>query len=285
MTLNLKHLASEETIVGKRGHKIFLRQWRTASTPKAVVVICPGFNGHSGQYGWSAEQLASAGFCVYALDLRGRGRSDGERFFVERFEDYVEDVRAVILLAKGRDQGLPVFLLGHSAGGVVASAYATTYPLDLAGLISESFAFQLPAPGFALAMISAMARWLPRVPVLKLPNKDFSRDPRIVATMNADSLIAGEKEPAATVAALIAANRRLDRDFGKITLPLLILHGDADKLAKVGGSRRFQQAAGSSDKTLKLYTGHVHDLLADLGKAQVMDDVIDWLQTRLAVRR
>jgi acylglycerol lipase len=130
-----------------------------------------------------------------------------------------------------------------------------------------------------------MARWLPRVPVLKLPNKDFSRDVRIVANRNADSLIAGEIEPAATVAALIAANRRLDRDFGKIALPLLILHGNADKLAKVGGSRRFQQAAGSSDKTLKIYAGQIPDLLADLGKEQVIADVIDWLQARLAAQR
>ena len=86
-----------------------------------------------------------------------------------------------------------------------------------------------------------MARWLPRVPVLKLPNKDFSRDVRIVANRNADSLIAGEIEPAATVAALIAANRRLDRDFGKIVLPLLILHGNADNWPRseaAGGSSR-----------------------------------------------
>ena len=91
--------------------------------PRAVVVICHGVNSHGGQYIWTAEQLVASGFVVYALDLRGRGKSEGERFYVEDVADYVSDVAGVVKIAKSRDGGLPVFLLGHSAGGVVSSVY------------------------------------------------------------------------------------------------------------------------------------------------------------------
>ena len=114
---------------------------------------------------------------AYALDLRGRGKSDGERFYVEDVAEYVADVASVIRLAKSRDPGLPVFLLGHSAGGVVSCIYALDHQAELAGLICESFAFKVPAPDFALAVIKGLSHVAPRLTVLRLKNEDFSRDP------------------------------------------------------------------------------------------------------------
>jgi alpha-beta hydrolase superfamily lysophospholipase len=262
--------------------KIFLRSWRPAAAPKAVVVLNHGFNSHSGQYVWAAEQLIAAGYAVYAHDMRGRGKSSGERFFVANPGDYVADVAAVIKLAKSRDPGLKVFLLGHSAGGVVATTYALDYQSELAGLICESFAFQVPAPEFALNTISALAGLLPRLKVLTLPNAAFSRDPKVVAALNSDPLIKDETQPAKTVAALWTADKRLKTSFPKITLPVLILHGTMDKATVPAGSQFFYDTAGSKDKTLKLYEGHFHDLLADIGKEGVMDDIKAWIAKHLA---
>ena len=119
--------------------------------PRAVVVVCHGVNSHGGQYSWAAEEFVKSGFAVYALDLRGRGKSEGERFYVENVADYVSDVAGTIRIAKSRHPGLPVFLLGHSAGGVVSSVYTLENQSEIAGFICESFAIQVPAPGFALA--------------------------------------------------------------------------------------------------------------------------------------
>ena len=113
--------AGEETFDGIGGLRIFLRSWRPEGNPRAVIVICHGVNSHGGQYAWAAEQFAKGGFAAYALDLRGRGKSEGERFYVENVADYVSDVTGVVRIAKSRDPGVPVFLLGHSAGGVVSS--------------------------------------------------------------------------------------------------------------------------------------------------------------------
>jgi len=271
----------EERIDGVGGIKIFMRSWKPASPPRAVVVICHGVNSHGGQYLWAAEQFVSRGLAVYAVDLRGRGRSDGRRFYVDDISEYVSDVAAVIRIAKAREPGLRVFLLGHSAGGVVSCTYALDNQSELAGLICESFAYKVPAPDFALAIIKGLSYLAPRLPVLKLKNKDFTRDPKAVQALNDDPFTANEIQPAKTVAALVRADERLKKEFPRITLPVFILHGTVDKATVPSGSRFFYETAGSKDKTLQMYEGHFHDLLNDFGKEKVMADIQSWIDKRV----
>ena len=261
--------------------RIHLRSWQPAGAPRAVVVLCHGFNAHAGLYTWPAEQLVGDGYTVYAPDLRGRGKSEGERFYVDDVAQYVDDVAGAIKIAKSRHPGLPAFLFGHSAGGVVSAIYVLDHQAELAGFICEDFAFQVPAPGIALTALKQIAHIAPHLPTLKLRNEDFSRDPEVVARLNDDPLIAHEAQPAATMAALILADERLKREFSKITLPVLILHGTGDKVTVAHGSEFFHETAGSKDKTLKLYEGHYHDLLADTGKETVMADFKNWLGAHL----
>ena len=273
--------ASEEDIVGVNGLKLHVRCWRPTGLALGVVMVVPGFNSHGAYYSWVAEQLATAALVVYAVDLRGRGESDGERFYVETFDDYVSDVAVVADAAAAREGDLPMYLLGHSAGGVVACLYALDRQAALAGLICESFAFRVPAPDFALAVLKGLSHIAPHAHVLRLKNEDFSRDPAVVARMNDDPLIAHETQPTKTVAAMVHADERLEREFPKLRLPLLILHGTADKATKPSGSQLFFDTAGSEDKTLKLYEGAFHDPLNDVGREAVMADVLAWIGARL----
>jgi acylglycerol lipase len=275
----------EEQIESAGGVKIHVRSWRPDGTPRAVVVICHGVNSHGGQYIWSAEQFVKAGCAPYALDLRGRGKSEGERFYVENVSDYVSDVATVVSIAKSRDPGVPVFLLGHSAGGVTSCVYTLENQAELAGFICESFAFQVPAPGFALAAIKGLSHIAPRLPVLRLKNEDFTRDPQALEALNNDPLIAHEVQPAITVAALVRADERLREEFPLITLPVLIMHGTDDKATVCHGSEFFYETVGSKDKTLKLYDGHYHDLLNDIGREGVMADIQGWIDARLPAVR
>lgn len=272
---------TEHHIEGAGGIKLFARSWRPNEPARAVVVIVPGFNSHSGYYEWVAEQLVASRFAVYAIDLRGRGKSDGERFYVDKFADYVSDVDAAVKLARQHEPGLPVFMLGHSAGGVVSCMYTLEHPGELAGLVCESFAHEVPAPDFALTVLKGLSHVAPHAHVLKLKNEDFSRDPRHVERMNNDPLIAHESQATKTVAEMVRADERLRTEFPQIKLPVLILHGTADKATKPSGSQRFHDTAGSTDKTLKLYDGHYHDLLADTGKETVMADITSWLSARV----
>lgn len=266
---------------GVGGLRIFYRQWRPDGRARGVVVLVHGFNSHSGYYTWAASQLAATGLVVYALDHRGRGRSEGERFYVETIDDYVADLATFVAIAKSDYPGLPVFMLGHSAGGVISCSYALEHQQELAGLVCESFAFKVPAPDFALAILKGLSHVAPHAHVFKLKNEDFSRDAEVVQYMNSDPLIANEVQPTQTVAAMVRADERLEREFPLITIPVFIIHGTNDKATKPSGSQQFYDTAGSRDKTLKLYEGYAHDLLNDLEKEAVMDDVIRWIDARL----
>ncbi|HLW99666.1 MAG TPA: alpha/beta hydrolase, partial [Candidatus Acidoferrales bacterium] len=133
--------------------------------------------------------------------------------------------------------------------------------------------------------LKGLSHLAPHAHVLHLKNEVFSRDPKAVEAMNEDPLIAHETQPTRTVAELVRADERLKAGFSRITLPLLILHGTADKAAKSSGSEFFYEDAGSTDKTLKLYEGHYHDLLNDIGKEQVMADIKGWIAAHLSATR
>ncbi len=139
----------------------------------------------------------------------------------------------------------------------------------------------MPAPDFALAVLKGLSHLAPHAHVLPLKNADFSRDPAAVAAMNSDPLIAHETQPTKTVAEMVRADEKLKQSFAGITLPLLIMHGTADRATKPSGSQLFFSTAGSTDKTLKLYEGHYHDLLNDLGKEEVMTDIKKWIDAKL----
>jgi acylglycerol lipase len=273
----------EGSFVSVGGLTIFTRAWQPPAAPaRAVVVIVHGFNSHSGHYLWAGEQLAGNGLAAYALDLRGRGRSEGDRYHVDRIEEYLADVDALVEQARAEHPDLPVFLLGHSAGGVIACVYALDHQAKLAGLICESFAHQLPAPGIALAVLKGLSHIAPNAHVLRLDNNHFSRDPQVVEALNSDPFVKDEVQPTETVAAMLRGDERLKHGgFGTLTLPVLIMHGTLDSVTKPSGSQEFYEQAGAQDKTLKLYEGHYHDLLNDLDKELVMGDILQWIDARI----
>ena len=271
----------EEYFDGAGGLKIFTRAWWPEGKPRGVMVLSHGFNSHSGYYLWVAEQLLASGLAIYALDYRGRGKSDGERYYVDTFSEYQGDLDLIVKVARAREPGLPLFILGHSAGGVVACNYVLDHQADVAGLICESFAYQVPAPDFALSVLKGLSHLAPHAHVLKLKKEDFSRDPKVTQALLDDPLLADEVQPTKTVAEMVRADERLKRDFKLFTLPLLIIHGTKDTVTRPEGSKEFYSNAGSKDKTLKLYEGYFHDPLSDLGKEVVMDDIRAWLAPRL----
>lgn len=271
----------ESTFEGVGGLNIFMRSWRPEGTPRGVTVLIHGFNAHSGYMTWPAERFAADGFAAYALDLRGRGKSEGERFYVERFSDWLGDVDKLVEIARAENPGVPVYVLGHSAGGVIASSYVFEHQDKIAGLICESFAFDVGLPDAAALLIKGISHIAPHLHLYTLKNEIFSRDPAVVAAMNSDPLIANEKQPAETAAELIKAAERLNENMPRFTVPAFIIHGTDDKATRPEGSQYFYDNVGSKDKTLKLYEGGYHDLLNDIDKEIVMADILAWVNERI----
>lgn len=275
---------NEETIEGRGGVDLFVRSWRPHGPARAVVVVVHGFKAHGGLFDWAADQLVREGLAVYAVDLRGHGKSGGEPLYVERYEDYVADVDRCVQHARSREPGVPLFVLGHSAGGVISSAYALEHQDQLAGFICESFAQEVPVPAPVLALVKRISRLAPHLGVYALKDERFSRDPAFVTRMKNDPLISRGRYPSHTVAEMTRAEEHLDESFPRMTMPVLILHGTRDGVTKPHGSQRFYDTAASNDKTLRLYDGHFHDLLNDVGREEVLGEITDWIDAHIAPR-
>lgn len=271
----------ESSFEGVRGLNIFTRSWEPEGKPRGIMILVHGFNAHSGYMIWPAEQFAASGFAAYALDLPGRGESEGERFYIESFSDYTDSVDQLVEIARSENPGLPVFVLGHSAGGVISTSYVFEHQDQIAGLICESFAYDVGIPDIAALLLRGLSHIAPHLNVFTLKNEIFSRDPQAVEAMNNDPLIKNESQPAETSAELLKAADRLTENFPKFKVPVFIIHGTDDKATRPEGSQFFYDHAGSSDKTLKLYEGHYHDLLNDLGKEEVMADILSWVNARV----
>jgi alpha-beta hydrolase superfamily lysophospholipase len=274
-------MQKEGTFEGVGGLKIATRTWRPDGAVRGVIILVHGFNSHSGYFAWPAEKFAGAGLAAYALDHRGRGKSEGERFYVEKFSDWLEDVNTLVGMARSENPGVPVYMLGHSVGGVIASSYVFEHQSEIAGLICESFAFDVGLPHLVQLALEGASHLIPHLPLYSLKNEIFSRDPAVVAAMNNDPLIANEKQPAETASEVLKAAARLGENMPNIKIPVFIIHGTDDKATRWQGSQYFYDNVGSEDKTLKLYEGGYHDLLNDIDKETVMADILAWVNARI----
>ncbi len=270
---------SEETFQSD-GLQLFERSWLPDGDPKAAVAIVHGYAEHSGRYEHVAKRLVAGGYAVYALDLRGHGRSEGRRVFIRSMDEHLGDVDRFLDRVRERQPALPLFLLGHSMGGTVVAAYLVTGARSLSGAILSAPAIrsQRGSSAIARAILAILARLLPRLPVGRLDSAEISRDPQVVARYDADPLVYRGRMPAGTIAALVRAARMVLANLETITLPLLLLHGTMDSLADPEGSRQLHEQAASSDKTLKLYEGLYHEIFNEPEQERVLDDLVGWLE-------
>jgi acylglycerol lipase len=268
--------STTEVITALDGTQLLARHW-AAPDEKAVVVIMHGLRDYSARYAELATMLVAHGYTVYAFDLRGHGRSAGPRVAPDDWFDYVGDLDRVLTLIEQREPGKPVFLFGHSMGGEIAGLAAERHRPQLAGLILSGPALEVAAPALLIPGTRMAAFLLPGAPGLAFDNRDFSSDPETGPAMDADPLISSAIAPAHTAAGLIEGIHAFWDGLDALTMPILALHGTADRLTAPAGSRMLIERAPSHDKTLKIYPGLFHDLVHEPKGAQVRDDIIAWL--------
>lgn len=250
--------------------------WQPSGQPVVgVVVVAHGIHDHARRYEGVAQALNQSGVAVLAWDQRGHAASGGAPQRVDSADQLAGDMRLVAQEAAKRHPGVPMFAYGHSMGGLVALHYALANEASLKGLIVSSAALKLPETASAgqLAVVRTLSTLAPGLPVELVDEAKLVRSPQARAALAADPLIAQEKVPARSVATILNGIESARPRFSTVKLPLLILHGTADQVTNPAGSRDLAAQAGSSDKTLKLYEGALHDLLHEPEAPQVIQEI------------
>jgi acylglycerol lipase len=272
----------EGRLDGTGGVELYWQAWLPGPEARAVVVIAHGASEHSGRYAHVGEALAGAGYAAYAIDHQGHGRSRGKRAIVN-VDDVVADLRAFIDWAAARHPRAPVYLLGHSMGAAVAIACAVRHQDALAGLLLSGALADPDAASPATRVLSRVLSALtPGLGVYAIDSSAISRDPDVVRAYDEDPLVFHRKLPARSVAELTVAVGRFPDEVPTLRLPLLVMHGGADRITTLAGSRMVHERASSGDKTLEIYDGLYHEIFNEPEKERVISQVVDWLDARSA---
>jgi alpha-beta hydrolase superfamily lysophospholipase len=273
---------NEGHFTGHGGLRLFFRSWLPANgrPPRVTVVNIHGLGDHSGLYSELAERLVSLGAAVFALDLRGHGRSPGQRAYLDSWADYRDDLDAFVAMVRSGQPGVPIVLLGHSLGGLIAIEYALHHPAGLAGVIAAAPPLgAVGVPPVLMALGRLFSRVWPRFSLsASMDLGGLSRDPEVVRTILTDPLF-HRQGTARLSTEVVAAIARVHELAPGLRVPLLILHGSADRMVPPAGSRALAaRLTGCTCAALREYPGAYHCLFFDDDREKVLHDVERWLE-------
>eukprot|EP00457_Paulinella_chromatophora_P005183 gb/GEZN01005197.1/.p1 GENE.gb/GEZN01005197.1/~~gb/GEZN01005197.1/.p1 ORF type:complete len:375 (-),score=27.81 gb/GEZN01005197.1/:713-1723(-) len=268
---------------------MFSRSWEPSDhiEVKATLLIVHGTVDHSGVYNQIGRFLADHGIAVFAMDMRGWGLSDGEPMYFHSMDVFVSDIDAFYKHIHVQPRYAPIksrFLLGKSIGGLITAYAAANNPTNFSGLLGLSGAYQIgpkfgmpPAP--VVYLMKQLNYCVPKLPIKKLFDpKLIVSDDAALAEWKADPLCSKQKLTLAYTVEILLGASTLPEKVPKISIPMLMMVGSADQVVTLGGHHRMMDLGSHDDKTLKIYEGGYHNLLAEPHlKQTVMDDIRDWI--------
>jgi len=273
---------AEGTFQGEGGTELYYQRWRPETTRRAALAVVHGFGEHSGRYGNVVHWFVPRGYALYAFDQRGHGRSPGQRGHIESFAQVRADVRAFLDLVHRQEAELPVFLLGHSQGGLVVLNYALHDPSGLVGVVASGALLGQPGVSpLLLQLARLLSRVWPRLTLnVGLDATALSHDQAVVDAYLHDPLVHGKGTPrlGAEITAAVAWTQAHAAGW---SLPLLMVHGGADRICPPEASRRFFDGVTFADKERIEYDGFFHEVFNEIGKERVLADVEAWLERHL----
>ena len=262
-------MSETTTIDGSEG-AVSVHAWDDDPQPRRIVLLAHGYGEHAGRYAHVADALVARGAAVFAPDHLGHGESDGERAEVTDFEHVVDDLHAVADLARERHPELPLVLIGHSMGGLVAARFAQRYRAELAGLVLS---------GPAIGLSAVITDWLgaAEIPDVPIDVSVLSRDPAVGEAYASDPLVyhGGWKRP--TLQAFVAADEAIEAAGGFGDLPVYYVHGEADALVPIVLARPFVERLAGDDFTERLVPEARHEVFNETDKDETIGLVADFV--------
>ena len=259
------------SFAGSEGN-VHYERWEPDGSPARVVVIVHGYAEYGARYRHVARVLVEQDAVVYAPDHLGHGRSDGERALVVDFEHVVDDLRTLVSIALDQHPSMPVVMVGHSMGGLLAARFAQRYPDELAGLA-------------LLGAVIGDWHWArkvlaqPKLPEAMTDFSGMSRDPAAVRAYASDPLIYHGPYKRSLLAAEIVALDRFRAQVDRLVMPVLFCHGTDDPFVDYRTSLAAVEAMPATDVTIRLYEGARHELVNETNRDDVIADVADFVAT------
>lgn len=279
---NLPHLVNAD------GQYLFCRYWEPSGTPKALIFVSHGAGEHCGRYDELAQMLKRLDMLVFAHDHVGHGQSEGERMVVSDFQVFVRDLLQHVNTVQKDYPEIPVFLLGHSMGGAISILAAAERQTHFSGMILISpLILANPESASTLKVLAAklLNFVLPNISLGRIDSSVLSRNKTEVDRYNSDPLICHAGVKVCFGIQLLNAVSRVERAMPRLTLPILLLQGSADRLCDSKGAYLLMESSPSQDKTLKMYEGAYHVLHKELPEVtnSVLHEINTWVSHRIAV--
>jgi len=263
--------------------RLHRRAWLPETTARAALLLVHGLGEHSGRYGHVADVFTANGYAVHAVDHVGHGRSEGTRGHADAFDQYVDGVDALLAHVRERHPDRPLFLVGHSMGGLIAAHYLLCNQSAFAGCVLSGPLIRSDAepPRLVLGINRLVAAIAPKIGMLALDATAVSRDPAVVERYTSDPLVHHGKVSARLVHELFVAMAGAIDRAADITLPLLILHGGADRLTSLSGSELLHERVGSQDKTLTVFPGLYHEIFNEPERDRILAEAHAWIEAHM----
>ncbi len=276
----------DEGFLHSRDHLRLYWQRYTPGSPRATVAVLHGGGDHSGRYPALTAALVRAGLEVALVDFRGHGQSDGRRWYVDSFDDYLADLDAFVEKLRAESSGRRLFVVGHSQGGHIAALWGLTPGRGVAG-------FALSAPYLRLAVSPPLAKVLAAKAIGKivpwfgvdagLDLRDLTSDVEMQRWTERDPLYGRVTTPRWYTEST-RMQEEVRRRASEFAYPLLVMVGDADRVADPAAGRAFLEAASSKDKTFRSYPGFRHEIFNEVGREQPIADTVAWIAERAGGR-
>lgn len=268
------------------GLTLYGQEWTPEGKPKSVVCLVHGLGEHCGRYSHAAETFNREETALIAFDLRGHGRSEGKRGHASSYELLMSDIFQYLEKARQRDPTAPLFLYGHSLGGNLVIHYALREHPKLAGVIASAPLLRLSfaPPAWKTTLLRLMYRFWPSLSLPSgLETSALSRDAEVVRSYQNDPLVHNQISARLGIDMLEAGEWNLEH-AAEFPLPLLLMHGDADRITSAQASREFAARAGETC-TLKIQKNLYHELHNELEQNEVLADVIRWMNQVTSLRK
>ena len=271
---------TEGKFTGRNNFSLYRQAWLPDGIPVAILVVVHGIAEHSSRYTNLVNYFVPKGYAVYSFDLRGHGKSDGTRSYIEHFSYYLDDVKTFCDLVGAENKNAKIFMVGHSMGSTIAIDYAIEHQNELKGLIVSGTTLKAGASvnKASILMAKILSVLMPTMGVMALDTNLLCRDKAVVAAYVNDPLVYTGKLRARWGIELMKTMTKLQSGMSELTLPILIMQGTQDRISDPSSSQMLFDGVSSKDKTMKLYEGFYHEIFNDPERQQVFSDMETWLK-------